>query len=64
MKHIHQITGEKEMWAMIFEKAWAKLNLSYEVGSPLSYYAFGLRDQLYDLPTCLVHDARCLHSGR
>jgi hypothetical protein len=29
-EHSGQKTGEKELWPMIFEKAWAKLNLSYE----------------------------------
>ena len=28
--HSGQRKGEKELWPMIFEKAWAKLHLSYE----------------------------------
>ena len=29
-EHSGQVVGEKELWPMIFEKAWAKLHLSYE----------------------------------
>jgi len=28
--HSGQTAGEKELWPMLFEKAWAKLHLSYE----------------------------------
>ena len=28
--HTYIQQGEKEIWPMIFEKAWAKLHLSYE----------------------------------
>ena len=28
--HGRQKEGEKELWPMLFEKAWAKLHLSYE----------------------------------